>query len=211
MTEEETLQMIETLPHGKATGPDDISVKVLKLAVPAFCHPLTKFFNLSLQNGYFPRKGKIARVTPLYKNGTRDNKNNYRPISVLSMLSKLLEKHVAQAYMKYLEQNGLLYHLQSAFREGYFTETALIKITDQILFNLDSDEVTALIFVNFKKAFDVVDHELLHKKLELYRVGDVALSWFGSYLSEHSQFVALNGSLSKRLEVKQAVRHRDRF
>ena len=78
MTEEETLKMIEILLHGKATGSGDISVKVLKLVAPAFCHPLTKFFNLSLQNGYFPRKWKIARVTPLYKNGTRDNKDNYR-------------------------------------------------------------------------------------------------------------------------------------
>ena len=89
---------------------------------------------------------------------------------------------------------------------GHSTETALIKITDQILFNLDSD-VTALVFVDFKKAFDVVDHDLLLKKLELYRVGDLALSWFGSYLSERSQFVALDGSLSKRLEVKHGVPH----
>ena len=107
--------------------------------------------------------------------------------------------------MKYLRQNRLLYHLQSAFREGHSTETALIKITDQILFNLESDEVTALVFVGFKKAFDVVDHELLLKKLELCRVGDVALSWFGSYLSKRSQFVALERSLSKHMEIKQGV------
>ena len=90
MTEEETLNMIETLPHGKAIGPDDISVKVLKLATPASCQPLTKFFDLSLQNDYFPRKWKIACATPLYKNGTHDNKDNYRPISVLSIIKGLL-------------------------------------------------------------------------------------------------------------------------
>ena len=77
---------------------------------------------------------------------------------MLSILSKLLEKQVARVYMKYLMQNRLFYHLQSAFREGHSTETALIKITDEILFNLDSDEVTALVFVDFKKAFDVADH-----------------------------------------------------
>ena len=101
-----------------------------------------------------------------------------------------------RSYVKYLKQNGLVHDLQSAFLKGHSTETALIKITDQIHFNLDSDEVTALVFVDFKKAFDVVDHELLLKQLEEYRVGDMALSWFGSDLSERSQFVALGGSLS---------------
>lgn len=129
-----------------------------------------------MEKGNFPRKRKVARVTPLYKDGTRDSMENYRPISVLSVLSKLLEKHVARGYMDYMVQNGLLYHLQSAFRKDHNTETALIKFTDQILFNLDRVEVTGLVFVDFKKAFDVVDHQLLLKKLKLYRAGDVALS-----------------------------------
>lgn len=81
----------------------------------------------------------------------------------------------------------------------------MIKVTDQILFNLDGDEVTGLVVIDFKKAFDVVDHQLLLKKLKLYRVGDGALSWFKSYLSERSKFVALDGSLSERLEVKHGV------
>ena len=94
------------------------------------------------------------------------------------MLSKLLEKHVAHAYMDYLVQNGLIYRLQSAFRIAHSTETALINLKDQILYSLDRDEVTELVFVDFKKAFDVVDHSLLLKKFELYRASDTALSWF---------------------------------
>ena len=107
--------------------------------------------------------------------------------------------------MDYMVQNGLLHNLQSAFREGYSTETALIKLTDQILFSLDQDEVTGLVFVDFKKAFDVVDHRLLLRKLELYRFSDAALYWFTSYLTDRFQFVALEGNLSERLAAKQGV------
>ncbi len=93
---QDTLRLIENLPSGKATGPDDISARVLKLAAPVFCHPLTRLFNLSLEKRHFPKKWKVAHVSPLYKNGAHDCRDNYRPISVLSVLSKFLEKHVAR-------------------------------------------------------------------------------------------------------------------
>ena len=123
-----------SLPNGKDTGPDGVSVRLLKLIAPALCQPLTRLFNLSMVKGYFPSKWKIACYS-LHKDGPRDCKDNYRP--VLSVLSKLLEKHVAQAYMDYLVQNGLIYHLQSAFRKAHSTEMALINLTDQILHSLD--------------------------------------------------------------------------
>ena len=134
-----------------------------------------------------------------------DNKDNYRPISVLSVLSKLIEKHVARSLMNYLVQNGLLYHLQSAIREGHSTESALINLTDKILFNLDQDEVTGMVFVDFRKAFDVIDHHVLLKKLELYGVSDVAVSWFKSYLSDRYQFVSVEGKSSECLPLKEGV------
>jgi hypothetical protein len=127
ITVEDTLRLIENLPSGKATGPGDISARVLKLVAPVFCYPLSRLFNLSLERGYFPRKWK-ARVTPLYKDGAQDSRDNYRLISVLSVLSNLLEKYVARSFMDYMVR--LIYNLQSAFREGYSTETALIKLTD---------------------------------------------------------------------------------
>ena len=102
-------------------------------------------------------------------------------------------------------QNNLLYKLQSAFRDNHSTESALIHLTDQILFNLDQDEVTRMFFVDFRKAFDVVDHELLLRKLHLYRVSDGALLWFKSYLSDRYQFVSFEGNLSVRLQVNQGV------
>ena len=199
------MRMINNLSSRKATGSDGISVKILKLAAPVLCQPLTRVFKISLEEGCFPRKWKVARVTPLHKDDVRDNKDNYRPISVLSVLSKLIEKHVARSLMNYLVQNGLLYHLQSAFREGYSTESALINLTDKILFNLDQNEVTGMVFVDFRKAFDVIDHHVLLKKLELYRVSDVAVSWFKSYLSDRYQFVSLEGKSSECLPLKKGV------
>ena len=102
-------------------------------------------------------------------------------------------------------QNGLLYEMQSAFRQGHSTESALISLTDQILLSLDQDKVTGIVFVDFRKAFDVVDHQLLMTKLRLYRVSDSALSWFRSYLTDRQQFVTIDGKRSDSLMIRQGV------
>ena len=107
--------------------------------------------------------------------------------------------------MDYLVKTGLLYELQSAFRAGHSTESALISLTDQILFNLDEDKLSGMVFVDFRKAFDVVDHQLLLTKLRLYRVSDPSLSWFESYLSGRQQFVSIDGQRSDSLLIKQGV------
>ena len=110
-------------------------MKVLKLVSPVFVQPLTRLINLSIQSACFPTIWKMARVTPLFKDGAQDCRDNFRPISVLSILSKVCEKHVAASFMDYLVKTGLLYELQSAFRAGHSTESALISLSDQILFN----------------------------------------------------------------------------
>ena len=132
ITVQETQKMIRKLSSSKATGPDAISVKLLKMVSPVFSHPLTRLFNLSIVKGTFHSKWKAARITPLYKDGERDSRDNYRPISLLSVLSKVMEKHV-----NYLVHSESLYDLQSAFCEGHSTESALIKLTNKILFSLD--------------------------------------------------------------------------
>ena len=124
---------------------------------------------------------------------------------MLSILSKVCEKHVAASFMNYLVKTGLLYELQSAFRAGHSTESSLISLTDQILFNLDEDKLSGMVFVDFRKAFDVVDHQLLLTKLRLYRVSDPSLSWFESYLSGRQQFVSIDGQRSDSLLIKQGV------
>ena len=115
-------------------------MKVLKLVSSVFVQPLTRLINLSIQSGCFPTKRKMARVKPLFKDGARDCRDNFRPISVLSKLSKVCQKHVDASFMDYRVKTGLLYELQSPFRAGHSTESALISLTDQILFNLDEDK-----------------------------------------------------------------------
>ena len=204
-TVQDTQKMIGNLPSGKVSGPDVINVRVLKLVATVLCEPLIRLFNLSLEKGCFLSKWKIARTTPLHKDGARDNRDNYRPISVLSVLSKLLEKHVARSFMDYLLQDGLLYEMQSVFRQGHSTESALISLVDQKLLSLDKDEVTGMVFVDSRKALDEVDHQLLMTKLRLYRVSDSALSWFRSYLTDRQQFVTIDGKRSDSLIIKQGV------
>ena len=111
ITVHETQKFIENLSSSKATGADEISVKVLKLVSPVFVQPLTRLINLSIQSGCFPTKWKMVRVTPLFKDGAQDCRDNFKPVSVLSILSKVCEKHVAASFMDFLEKTGLLYEL----------------------------------------------------------------------------------------------------
>ena len=156
LTIKQTIAIIDKISSNKASGYDGLSVRVLKKIAPVFANPLCKLLNLSISTNSFPNQWKIAKVTPLHKGGARNDINNYRPISVLPILSKILEKHVASSLSVFLRHNNLLYELQSAFRSGHSTETALIRLTDQILKNMDNDEVTGLAFIDFRKAFDVL-------------------------------------------------------
>ena len=149
--------------------------------------------------------GQVGQVTPLHKGGQHRERNNYRPISVLPILSKIIEKHVAHSLLKYLRENNLLYELKSAFRPGHSTEMALIRITDEILFKMDNDEVTRLVFVDFRKAFDVINHNLLLKKLSVYGASPHSVAWFRWYLEERRQFVKLGHITSEPKPVRQGV------
>lgn len=96
----------------------------------------------------------------MYKSGQKDDVNNYRPIAVLPVLSKILERHVAKSLAHYLNDSNLIYKHQSAFRENHSTETALVKLTDELLFTMDNDKVTGLISIDLKRAFDVVNYNI---------------------------------------------------
>ena len=112
---------------------------------------------------------------------------------------------MASSLSVFLRDNNLLYELQSAFKSRHSTETALIRLTDQILKNMDNDEVNGLVFIDFRKAFDVIDHELLLKKLSIYGATPSTVAWFKSYLSERKEFISLGKTTSKQLTVKQGV------
>ena len=196
---------IGKIKTAKSFGHDNISSYFLKLALPFISRSLTHLFNISIETSMFPDSWKIARVTPIFKEGERCKKSNYRPISVLPVISRLFEKLVFDQLYQYLDDNGFLSPDQSGFRALHSTVTSLLKCTDDWYKGLDTGQVTGLIFIDLKKAFDTVDHEILCKKLHLYGVQNRELAWFKSYLSNRKQFSRVNGFDSKIEEIEIGV------
>ena len=119
---------LKKIPSNKATGLDGISIRILKEALPAISTSMAHVYNTSINQGIFPTTFKAAKVTPLHKNDSTNERGNYRPISVLPILSKPLERHVATSYLRYLTMNKLFYKNQSAYRPYHSCETALLNI-----------------------------------------------------------------------------------
>ena len=185
----------------KATGTDTIGPRLLKLAAPYISESLTFICNQSIVNSIFPEKWKEGKVTPLYKNGPRDDTNNYRPISVLPVVSKLLEKHVHDSLMDYLSSNSLLHSTQSGFRPNHSCETSLLQMINTWLDAINSSQMIGMVMIDFRKAFDLVDHTLLLKKLKYYKISEETISWFSSYLLGRNQKVFVNNVLSESENV----------
>ena len=160
---------------------------------------LPKYVNVSI------KMEDSKSYTNLQRSGSSDEKANYRPISVLPVLSKIFEKHIAQHLYNHLKDNELLHRLQSGFRKSFSTETALLRLIDQLFFDLDHNNVTGLVFVDYKKAFDLIDHGLLLKKLESYGLTERDFKPDQNYLSGRSQFVSLDGFQSVARKVTCGV------
>ena len=183
-----------------------MSARLLRIAAPAIADSLLKLINFCIEKQTFPTKWKVGKVTPIYKGqGNRDNKNNYRPITALPILSKQLEKHISDHLCDFLKENALLHRFQSGFRKFHSTETALIRLIDQLLFDLDGNRAAGLVFIDYKKAFDLIDHGLLLEKLKAYGMCDNELELLRSYLSGRTQYVCINGRHSSSRTVSAGV------
>ena len=173
--------------------------------VPYITDSIVKLCNLSIREDIFPKTWKTARVIPLHKKGSTDDINNYRPISILAVVSKILEKHVSSTFYTLLNENNLLNPKQSGFRTQHSCQTALTLMTEEWLNAMHKGELTDVLLIDLCKAFDLVDHSLLLRKLKIYRCSENALTWFTSYLSERTQRVDINGQISNPLENKCGV------
>ena len=203
--EDEVLKHLYSLKNTKSVGIDNISSFILKTSAPVIVKSLTYLINKSLLEGIFPNRWKTAKIIPVFKKGDKMQPDNYRPISLLSCASKVLEKVVQKQLLNYLRINGILSVEQSGFRLKHSTCTALIKVTDEWLRALDKGEYTGSVFVDLQKAFDVVDHDILLKKLADIGIGDVSLKWFRSYLSDRKIITSINNVLSDELPLKYGV------
>ena len=161
--------------------------------------------NLSLSQGIFPNKLKVAKVVPIFKSGEQSSFTNYRPISVLPVLSKIYEKVVYKRLLNYLTENNILYHNQFGFRNRHSTAHAIVHLLDQISKAIDNNQFTIGVFLDLSKAFDTVNHNILLSKLQHYGINNFALSWFNSYLSNRKQFTHFNGVNSEHCAVSCGV------
>ena len=186
----------------KATGLNNISAKLIRECADLFSIPLCNIFNNSLRSGLFPDDFKCARVTPLFKQGERTDVNNYRPISVISIIAKVFERIVYDQLYSFLANEEIITNQQSGFRSLHSTVTALLEATDSWALDIDRGNVNAVVFLDLKKAFDTVDHDVLLGKLSLYGVQESPYDfWFKSYLNNRTQKFVVNGSLSKVFSV----------
>ena len=195
------LDAINRLEKRKASGPDKVTVTVVKDAAHPIACPLGMICNSSLKNAVFPDIWKKAMVTPIFKAGLKTNVNNYRPISVISVFSRMLERLLHDQLFDFLSMNKQLTSNHAAFRKLYSTVTSLISSTDYWYENKDYSQVNLAIFLDLKKAFDTVDHSILVKKLSSYGIRDKVGEWFESYLQNREQFCSLNGNNSKTRKV----------
>ena len=205
-SEQEVTEICSSFRSGTAPGYDSISMNVVKESFNLICAPLTYIINLSLNSGLVPQEMKIARVIPLFKSGDKSLFTNYRPVSVLPVFSKFLERIVYNRLINFLNKYDILSRNQYGFRKNYSTAHALIQLYDKISNALDNKRVTLGLFIDLSKAFDTVNHEILLDKLEHYGVRGVALQWFESYLSCRKQFVQYNDYNSSSLDITCGVR-----
>jgi hypothetical protein len=184
---------VRRLPD-KSSAADPLPTNLLKQVVTELAPYLTELFNRSLALDYFPGMYKAAYITPLLKKPSLDaaDVKSYRPISNLSVLSKLLERLVATQLIDYLKSAQLFPLYQSAYRMNHSTETAVLHVLSEILTAADRGDLSALVLLDLSAAFDTVDHNVLLKRLDIsYGVTGCALQWFQSYLCGRTQHVRL--------------------
>ena len=198
-------QLLSGLSSNKATGIDKISCKILKIAAPAIADSLTYIFNQAITLSSFPNEWKMARVIPFYKSGHRNLPGNYRPISVQPTISKIMERILYNQLYVYLTEFGLLSSAQFGFRKSHSIATALLDCTNEWYVNIDKKIFNLIVFIDLKKAFDTVDHDILLKKLELYGIKGQALNLLRSYLSNRHQKCQVGNSVSSEHLIKCGV------
>ena len=189
----------------KCPGWDGLTSTILKDTYPYIIDALTSLINKSLSEGVFPDELKIAKVIPLYKNNERSLINNYRPVSILSLFSKMFERIMYTRLLSFIEKHEILYKHQFGFRKQYNTNLALVMLIDKLSQALDAGKSVVGVFLDFSKAFDTVNHEILCNKLRNYGIRGVALKWITGYLSNRVQYVEYNGKRSFYGNVKCGV------
>ena len=200
-TNKELLSQLKKLKSKSSLDNFGLSTAFLKEIMPTIVLPILHVFNNSIIEGVVPTQFKKAKVIPIFKGGDPTTVDNFRPISLLSSLSKVLEKLVSGRLTEYLETNNLLTPSQFGFRPGLNTTQPMLHFLNKLTMASNKNEFSIAVFCDLQKAFDCCDHTILLKKLSNLGVGDAELRWFASYLTDRSQYVEINGISSDPLFI----------
>ena len=201
----EIITIIKELDQSASPGPDTIHPSAIKAACNYISPILVSLINYCLEDAVFPSKLKTAVVTPIFKDGDKANLSNYRPISVLNSFSKMYEKIISTRLLSFLESHNILYTHQYGFRKNHSTYMPIVTLTDLISDNLEKRLHTLTVFLDFKKAFDSVDHNILLYKLNHYGIRGRALDLLKNYFTGRTQTVKFNNTFSSSQTIDTGV------
>ena len=202
---EDILREINQLNIKKAAGQDGLGPKIVKLCPEIFAVNLIKIFNKSIDDGVYPSEMKLARVIALFKKGSKQDPDNYRPISLLPICNKIFERLICIQLKSFLEKYKIYVDFQFGFRPDHSTVMALTEMTDSVRCLLDSGYYVLGLFVDLSKAFDTVDHDILLYKLSQYGIRGHSNNFFRSYLSNRSQYTTINDTNSSKKNITCGV------
>ena len=187
----EIIDIVHKFNNKTSTDGNGIEMALIKKVISMVADPLTHICNLSLKTGTFPSQMKTAKVIPVYKAGDKHLFTNYRPISLLSQFSKILEKIFAARLDSFIDKHSILMDSQYGFRSGRSTTMALMELVEELTSSIDSNKYALGIFIDLKKAFDTINHDILLQKMERYGIRGVGLDWVKSYIENRQQYVQM--------------------
>ena len=205
ITVNQVSEFINGLNPAKATGLDGIGPRILKLASTVLSPSITALINKSIETATFPDQLKMAKLYPIHKGGSKSDPANYRPISILPTISKIFEKHINKHLVAFLNKYKVIHANQSGFRQKHSCQTALVKLIDQWMACIDRGDIVGSVFLDFRKAFDLVDHSILIDKLSLYKCQGPDLNLISSYLQSRQQVIDSGKGLSTPAYIKSGV------
>ena len=206
VTTHNVYEQLRSLKRNKSPGIDNIPSRLLKDSADVLTEPLAYVINLSLKTGIMPNDWTFAKIVPIHKSGSKGKFDNYRPISILPVISKIIEKVVHSQLLSFLEESKLLYKNQFGFRPKMSTEHASRTVfADDIRSKVDKEQLVGAIFIDLTKAFDTISNSKLLSKLEKYGVHDTEYAWFQDYLFNCRASVEYGNSTSTEMSIFSGV------
>ena len=205
ITEDEVMKKLKELNQNKSPGQDNIHPRFLRETATQICKPLTSIFNRSIKEKSLPNSWKKAIITPIHKKGSKSIPDNYRPVSLTSVICKILEKLIRDQIMLYMKTYNLITDKQYGFMGGRSTVLQLLKILDDWTDSMDNGKSTEVIYMDFKKAFDSVPHRRLIYKIECLGIKDPILSWLRAFLENRRQAVRISGVTSEEHQILSGI------